>query len=659
MMSYAKNVTTPAQATAMAVDVLRATVTNDNGAHGWKDAYQQDEYEVLLQKGSIGLCMNMSVRMGSVTVTSFRRPEGGIVGPAEASGIICIGDELVAVDGYLVQTQEDFARVVSRLKSLRPVLLRFRRPGGAGLVGRDTDVNGYRTGLRTSMNGFDNPELFTAGMWNMGVRYISPNQWAAELHVDGGGIRRLGVYASEKEAAMAYNRYIHQTYGNSAIKFMNPAGNMSAAPGMTAQHPGISVAVSNVRDVKPIQRPVRRPSLRAAFSPEQKEQLRAQIMVFKFASTGSAIPNELLSRALKSNALGHIQQRAEPKKRKTFSAHTVTKPVKKKTKKGRGKKKQFSDEDDESESDENTGAAAAPKEVKPTRRSGRNAGKAKKNYVKEENDDEFELSEEEKPQKSKQADAKKGPQIDKIISVRFHKESADDDDVMMQFLIKWKDVSYLHVNWLNVFQIEQFGHHSIMRMRRYLQKNSRVVENARESVVTGEEKDYSAYFSDAYVEVDRILGMKEDVEEPEEVNPFNNHGAGNGDDAKPTMKRGKKFLVKWRDLSYVDCSWEWEEDITDDRKIAAFHRYNHPPIINGAHPAMFSDVRPESNTWAKYQESPAYNSQNVLRPYQLEGLNWMVFCWYNRRNCILADEMGLGKTVVNAHAHIIDCLVFF
>jgi SNF2 family DNA or RNA helicase len=34
-----------------------------------------------------------------------------------------------------------------------------------------------------------------------------------------------------------------------------------------------------------------------------------------------------------------------------------------------------------------------------------------------------------------------------------------------------------------------------------------------------------------------------------------------------------------------------------------------------------------------------------LRPYQLEGLNWLLFNWYTRQNCILADEMGLGKTV--------------
>lgn len=643
MVSYAKNVTTPGQATALAVDTLRATIDPPR-AHGWRMPFQSDEYEVLLQKGSIGLCMNMSVSYGSVTVTSFRRPENGAIGPAEASGMIQIGDDLIAVDGYIVQSQEDFNRVVSRLKSLRPVLLRFRRRGGVGLeTNPDHDREGYRRGIRTSMVGLDNPELFTAGMWNMGVRYISPNRWAAELHVDGGGIRRLGVYASEKEAAVAYNQFLYRTYGNGAIKFMNPIGSgssIASAGGMNSQQPGLPVSISNVRDMKPINRPVKR-LLRAGFTNEQKEQLRAQIMVFKFTATGGTIPNELLSRALKSTIHESMQPGSERKKRKTFASHTVTKPLKKTTKKGR-KKKQYSDEDDDDDDDED--AKFVPKEpMQPSRRSGRNVGKARKNYVEKENDSDFEFSDEEKPAKTKQEpEGPKGPQIDKIVGIRFYKEAVDDDSVDMQFLIKWKDVSYLHVSWLSVQQIEQFGHHSVMRMRRYLQKHSRLVEQARENSVVGEEKDFSAYFSDAYTEVDRILGMKE-VEEPENGNPYNNFGAG--DEGQVHMKRGKKYLVKWRDLSYVDCTWEWEDELTDDRKIAAYHRYIHPPIVNGAHPAMFNDIRPEPSAWAKYQQSPMYNNQNQLRSYQLEGLNWLVFCWYNRRNCILADEMGLGKTV--------------
>lgn len=35
----------------------------------------------------------------------------------------------------------------------------------------------------------------------------------------------------------------------------------------------------------------------------------------------------------------------------------------------------------------------------------------------------------------------------------------------------------------------------------------------------------------------------------------------------------------------------------------------------------------------------------IMRPYQLQGLNWMVSLHHNGLNGILADEMGLGKTL--------------
>ncbi|GLE01971.1 hypothetical protein PINS_up010809 [Pythium insidiosum] len=640
VMEYAKKVSAPTHAAAFAVDLLRASVEDDRalGGHGWRVPFSTNEYEVLLQKGSVGLCMNMSVRSGCVSVTSFRRPESGLIGPAEASGMIQINDDLVGVDGFAIQGPDDFQQVVSRLKSSRPVLLRFRRPDQKPIDVVRNDPNRLRRGRRASVVGLDNEEIYTPGLWHLGVRYVGQNQWAAELHVDGGGIRRLGVFPTEREAALVYNRYIHQTYGPSAAQFMNPAASISSDSQAT-----LPVSVSNVRDVKVMQRPMKRPLLKAGFTNEQKEQLRAQIMVFKFTSTGGTIPQDLLARALKSNAHVNLQEGADKKKRKTFAAREpVAKPAKKKPKRGR-KKKKFSDESDEDSDSDESFAAAPPREVVPTRRSGRNVGKMKKSYVEKENDSDLEYSDEEKkPEQAAEDAGPKGPQIDKIVGVRFHKESADDDEVTMEFLIKWKDVSYLHLSWLSTSDIEEFGHHSVMRMRRYMQKHSRDVEQARENVVVGEERDFSAYFSESFLEVDRILDEKE-VEEPEEVNPYNNHGAG--DDGQPTMRRGRKYLVKWRDLSYVDCTWEWDNDLTDDRKIAAYHRYNHPPMLNGAHPAMFDDVRPEPSSWAKYQESPVYNNQNTLRSYQLEGLNWLVFCWYNRRNCILADEMGLGKTV--------------
>ena len=56
-------------------------------------------------------------------------------------------------------------------------------------------------------------------------------------------------------------------------------------------------------------------------------------------------------------------------------------------------------------------------------------------------------------------------------------------------------------------------------------------------------------------------------------------------------------------------------------------------------------ARPKPDKWVQMGESRHYKNGNKLREYQLEGINWLAFCWLNARNCILADEMGLGKTV--------------
>lgn len=60
---------------------------------------------------------------------------------------------------------------------------------------------------------------------------------------------------------------------------------------------------------------------------------------------------------------------------------------------------------------------------------------------------------------------------------------------------------------------------------------------------------------------------------------------------------------------------------------------------------MADKDRPGSDKWVKLETSPEYKNNNTLRPWQIEGVSWLTFNWYNKRGCILADEMGLGKTV--------------
>ncbi|XP_065313155.1 uncharacterized protein LOC135922655 isoform X2 [Gordionus sp. m RMFG-2023] len=104
-------------------------------------------------------------------------------------------------------------------------------------------------------------------------------------------------------------------------------------------------------------------------------------------------------------------------------------------------------------------------------------------------------------------------------------------------------------------------------------------------------------------------------------------------------REGKIYLVKWRSMCYEDITWEREENV-DKAKIMAFRRCQRVPRISTKR-----IPRPDPSMWRKIDDTIEFKNGNKLRDYQLEGVNWLSFCWYNRQNCILADEMGLGKTV--------------
>jgi SNF2 family DNA or RNA helicase len=56
------------------------------------------------------------------------------------------------------------------------------------------------------------------------------------------------------------------------------------------------------------------------------------------------------------------------------------------------------------------------------------------------------------------------------------------------------------------------------------------------------------------------------------------------------------------------------------------------------------EKKKENWTHKLYTESKEYRNGMTLRSYQIEGLNWLLGCFYTKRSSILADEMGLGKT---------------
>uniref|UniRef100_A0A452TDB3 Chromodomain helicase DNA binding protein 9 n=1 Tax=Ursus maritimus TaxID=29073 RepID=A0A452TDB3_URSMA len=170
--------------------------------------------------------------------------------------------------------------------------------------------------------------------------------------------------------------------------------------------------------------------------------------------------------------------------------------------------------------------------------------------------------------------------------------------------------SYLHCEWATEQQL--------LKDKRIQQKIKRFkLRQAQRAHFFADMEEEP--FNPDYVEVDRVL----------EVSFCEDKDTG-----EPVIY----YLVKWCSLPYEDSTWELKEDV-DLAKIEEFEQ------LQASRPDTRHLDRPPANIWKKIDQSRDYKNGNQLREYQLEGLNWLLFNWYNRRNCILADEMGLGKTI--------------
>lgn len=201
--------------------------------------------------------------------------------------------------------------------------------------------------------------------------------------------------------------------------------------------------------------------------------------------------------------------------------------------------------------------------------------------------------------------------VDKILSVRLTKKEVSPGQYtnVEEFFVKYKNYSYLHCEWATMEQLE--------KDKRIQQKIKRFrTKHAQMRHIFQEEEEA---FNPDYVEVDRILDVSHSVDK---------------DNGEPVIY----YLVKWCSLPYEDATWELKEDV-DEGKVEEFSK------IQNRQPRLKRMPRPPAASWKKLEDTREYKNGNILREYQLEGVNWLLFNWYNRQNCILADEMGLGKTI--------------
>uniref|UniRef100_A0A3Q2CK44 Chromodomain helicase DNA binding protein 3 n=1 Tax=Cyprinodon variegatus TaxID=28743 RepID=A0A3Q2CK44_CYPVA len=222
-----------------------------------------------------------------------------------------------------------------------------------------------------------------------------------------------------------------------------------------------------------------------------------------------------------------------------------------------------------------------------------------------------------------------------------------------EFFVKLTNQSYWHCTWITELQLEIF--HSVM-YRNY-QRKTDMDEPPSLDYGSGAEDENGGGKSEKRRAKDPQYALLEEKYYKYGIKPewMMIHRIINHSVDKKGMYH---YLVKWKDLTYDQCTWE-----RDDMDIPEFelHKANY-----WRHSIMKEDPdkprkmtskegdgeeesppSPLTDPTIKYEEQPDFVTATggTLHLYQLEGLNWLRFSWAQGTDTILADEMGLGKTI--------------
>ncbi|XP_077354978.1 chromodomain-helicase-DNA-binding protein 3 isoform X2 [Festucalex cinctus] len=225
-----------------------------------------------------------------------------------------------------------------------------------------------------------------------------------------------------------------------------------------------------------------------------------------------------------------------------------------------------------------------------------------------------------------------------------------------EFFVKLVGQSYWHCTWITELQLEIF--HSVM-YRNY-QRKTDMDEPPGLDYGSGGEDEGGAGKSEKRRAKDQEYAVMEDKYYKYGIKPewMMIHRIINHSVDKKGMYH---YLVKWRDLTYDQCTWERDNMDIPDFVIYKANYWRHRDAITKDDPDKPRRMRsksqegedepspasPVTDPTIKYEEQPDFvtSTGGTLHLYQMEGLNWLRFSWAQGTDTILADEMGLGKTI--------------
>ncbi|KAL0260239.1 hypothetical protein SLS55_003924 [Diplodia seriata] len=207
-------------------------------------------------------------------------------------------------------------------------------------------------------------------------------------------------------------------------------------------------------------------------------------------------------------------------------------------------------------------------------------------------------------------------------------ENVDEDD--KAYLVKWEKLSYFRAAWMP--GAWTWGVTAFTMRKAFFKKD------------TGPKMRTEDAIPEEFLRIDIVLDVKYTsiVEiRSEEID-------------KARIKEVDEALIKYKGLGYEDAVWEkvpvpedgdrWTDFVTayNDWVLG---RYTNTPK-KGPLQVRLEKARGQPFTKLEKSKQPdILQSGMELMKYQIDGLNWLYYQWYSKKNGILADEMGLGKTI--------------
>ena len=205
-------------------------------------------------------------------------------------------------------------------------------------------------------------------------------------------------------------------------------------------------------------------------------------------------------------------------------------------------------------------------------------------------------------------------------------ESLETTETEQQYLIKWKGWSHINNTWESQTSVDakKKGSLEVKGIRRLFNYQQKLADfNSWRRRANPEDVEYQEIEIEmgrqmlvTYTEIERIFSQRKNE--------------NNTND----------YFVKWRNLAYLDATWE-DESVIKTYYSEALAEYNARKKARCNPRSYKESIKFFKKTFKPLKEQPNFiGSESLrLRDYQMDGLNFMLKAWHNGDSLILADEM--------------------